>query len=54
MVEVKVEFGAGILFALSRVDLDYLVCGHGLPLLLEDLSITLPQQLNNFLSICFI
>ena len=34
--------------------LGHLVCGHDLPLLLEDLSITLPQQSNNLLSISFV
>lgn len=28
--------------------------GHGLSLALEDLSIMLPQQSNNLLSICFV
>lgn len=33
---------------------DSLACGPDLSLLLEDLSITLPQQSNNLLGICFV
>lgn len=47
--------GVGVGMFMCRVQvLGYLVCGQGLPLLLEDLSITLSQQSNNFLSICFV
>ena len=47
--------GVGIfIFSVQGMGLGHLVCGHDLPLLLEDLSITLSQQLNNLLSICFV
>lgn len=40
--EVETEAGRHFLFGVQVLGLGYLVCRHGLPLLLEDLSIALP------------